>query len=79
MKLTAEQRRAVAMLAGAGPRGATEAIMAANFGVELLAGLVCQGWASVQVGPRWSLVGRSRVEVVRMRITDPGRQALAPH
>jgi hypothetical protein len=41
-KLTDDQRAALVMLAGAGPRGATESTMAMNFTVDLLAGLVRQ-------------------------------------
>jgi hypothetical protein len=51
--------------------------MAAHFGIELLAGLVRAGLASVDV--KSIRAGRSRVEVVRMRITVAGRKALAPH
>jgi hypothetical protein len=62
------------MLAEAGHRGCTEAIMAAHFEVELLAGLLREGWAGVQVqtigaGPR-------PVEILTMRVTDAGRRAL---
>jgi hypothetical protein len=74
MKLSAEQRRALAMLAGTALRGATEAIMTAHFGVELLAGLVREGWASVDV--QSARAGGKAIKVVRMRITDAGRRAL---
>jgi hypothetical protein len=47
IKLTDNQRAALAMLAGSGPRGATESVMAMHFTVDLLAGLVRQGLASV--------------------------------
>jgi hypothetical protein len=40
MMLTTEQRRALAVLADTGRDSAAEAIMAARFGVEVLAGLV---------------------------------------
>jgi hypothetical protein len=46
MMLTTEPRR---VLADNGRDGAAEAIMAARFGVEVLAGLVRKGWASVDV------------------------------
>ena len=68
------------MLANAGPRGNTEATMAVHFTVELLAGLVRQGWASVDV--ETVCAARSPVGVVRMKITEEGRQALtarSPH
>jgi hypothetical protein len=74
MMPTDERRRALAMLANAGPRGNTEAIMAVHFTVELLAGLARQGWASVDV--ETVRAGRSPVGVVRMKITEAGRQAL---
>jgi len=63
------------MLANAGPRGCTEAIMAVHFTVELLAGLVRQGWVSVDV--ETVRAGRSPDGVVRMKITEAGRQSLA--
>ena len=45
-KLNARQRRALAILAGAGPRGCAEAIlMAHGFPIEVLAGLVRSGLA----------------------------------
>jgi hypothetical protein len=47
MMLTTEQGRALA--ADTGRDGAAEATMAARFGVEVLAGLVRKGWASVDV------------------------------
>jgi len=75
MTLGDERHRALAMLANAGPRGCTEAIMALHFTVALLAGLVRQGWASVDV--ETVRAGRSPVSVVRMKITEAGRQALA--
>jgi hypothetical protein len=48
MKLDAEQRRALNLLADAGPRGSTAAIlMAHGFTAEMLAGLVRDGLATV--------------------------------
>jgi len=58
-----------------GRDGAAEAIMAARFGVEVLAGLVRKGWASVDVETVHA--GGRTFDVVRMRITAVGRQALA--
>jgi hypothetical protein len=75
MPLDADQRRALKMLAGVGPRGASEAIMAVHFDVDLLAGLVGEGWASVRVDT--ARAGGRTVEVVRMKITDAGRRVLA--
>jgi hypothetical protein len=46
-----------------------------HFDVDLLAGLVGEGWASVRVDT--VRAGGRTVEVVRMRITAAGRQALA--
>jgi len=69
------QRRALAVLADTGRDGAAEAIMAARFGVEVLAGLVRKGWASVDVETVHA--GGRTFDVVRMRTTAVGRQALA--
>jgi hypothetical protein len=75
MALTADQRRALNLLATAGPSGRTEGIMAAHFDVELLAGLVRTGLVQVEVAD--VRAGGRAIEVVRMRITDAGRRALA--
>jgi len=80
MTLSDEQHRALAMLANGGPRGNTEAIMAEQLGIELLAGLEGQGWVNVDV--ETVRAGCSPVGVVRMKISEAGRQALAarsPH
>jgi hypothetical protein len=74
-KLTDNQRAALVMLAGSGPRGATESIMAMHFAVDLLAGLVRQGLASV--APESMQAGGRAMTVVKMRITDAGQRALA--
>jgi hypothetical protein len=73
--IATDQRRALAVLAETGRDGAAEAIMAARFGVEVLAGLVRKGWASVDV--EMVRAGGSTFDVVRMKITEAGRQALA--
>jgi hypothetical protein len=71
VKLSADERRALDMLAGS-HHGCTEAILRANgFTVGLLADLIRAGLAKAepertQAGPR-----------VRIRITDAGKQALA--
>jgi hypothetical protein len=70
-----EQRCALAVLADAGREGAAEAIMAARFGVEVLAGLVRKGWVHVDV--ETVQAGGRAFDVVRMRITAAGRLALA--
>jgi hypothetical protein len=73
MMLTSEQQQALHMLSDA-PRGHAESVMASHFGVDLLAGLVRRGLVSVaqeRVRANWQWI-----EVVMMRITDAGRQAL---
>jgi hypothetical protein len=72
--LTAEHRRALGMLAEAGQRGCTAVIMAAHFEVELLAGLLREGWAGVHIQTVGT--GRRPTKVLTMKITDAGRQAL---
>jgi len=75
MKLTAEQCRALKLLAG-NPRGCTEAILLAHgFTVALLAKLVIDGLATV-ASEQVRASGRS-IQVTRMQITDEGRRALA--
>ena len=74
MRLTAEQRRVLGILAGA-RRGATEALMLANgFTAEMLAGLVLAGLATVVT--ETVRAGGPTVKVERYCITDDGRQAL---
>jgi hypothetical protein len=74
-KLNAGQRRALAILAGAGPRGCAEAIlMAHGFPIEVLAGLVRSGLAGATLEA--PAVGRTPIEATRIVITDGGRRAL---
>ena len=74
MKLSPEQRRALAMLAG-GPRGFTEALFAAHgFTRVLLQSLVEAGL--VEIMPGTNIVARRAVKVARVHITEAGRQAL---
>ena len=74
-KLNGGQRRALAILAGAGPRGCAEAIlMAHGFPIEVVAGLVRSGLAGAAVGA--PVVGRTDIEATRITITDGGRRAL---
>jgi hypothetical protein len=74
-KLNAGQRRALAILAGAGPRGCAEAIlMAHGFPIEMLASLVRSGLAGAALDA--PAVGRTPIEATRIIITDGGRRAL---
>ena len=74
MTLDSEQRRALEMLAG-NPRGITEAVLTTNgLAGDLLAGLVRDGMATVASETLWA-EGRPS-EVVRVKITEAGQQAL---
>jgi hypothetical protein len=69
-----DRRRALGVLAGA-TEGVTEALMLAHgFRVELLVDLCLAGLATAR--PEHMRAGRRTMEVVRMKITDAGRQAL---
>jgi hypothetical protein len=74
--LSADRRRALALLA-ASPDGCTEAIMLAHgFSVEMLVDLVRAGLATAQA--ERVVAGRSAMmEVTRVRITEAGRRALS--
>jgi hypothetical protein len=79
MTLSTEQRRALTLLAGAGLRGIAESLMvnAHGFTIELMVKLIGDGLVSAEthmVG-----AGRQKIEVLQLRITDAGRQVLAPH
>jgi hypothetical protein len=75
-RLSAEQRRALAMLADAGRNGVTEAIMLANgFKTKMLAHLDREGLATAMVAERMKDGGKM-IEVVRIKITAAGRSAL---
>jgi hypothetical protein len=73
--LRPSERRALRKLADAGHRGCTESILLAHgFTVDLLTGLVRQGFATagsetVRAGWRW-------IAVTRFRVTDAGKVAL---
>lgn len=75
-RLTAEERRALAVLAASGRNGATLSLLGAlDFGARLVTSLVEDGLATVayedvRAGGRW-------IEVAKVRITDAGRRALA--
>jgi hypothetical protein len=75
-RFSAEQRRALAMLADAGRNGVTAAIMLANgFKTKMLAHLDREGLATAMIAERVKDGGKM-IEVVRFRITDAGRRAL---
>ena len=75
MSLTAEQRRALAMLATVGLDGASQAcLMAHGFCVSMIVGLVNNGFATLT---RETVRAGSRlIEVGMVRITAVGRKAL---
>ncbi len=73
--LSAEQRRALEMLADAGSRGSILDMLIANgFPAEMLADLVRDGLATMQ-GDTVKLSGRP-IEVIRVQITAAGRSAI---
>jgi hypothetical protein len=75
VSLTAEQRRALALLAS-DERGAAEALMTAHgFRREMLAELVLAGFVTVVTEKMKA--GAATIKVERYRITDDGRAALA--
>jgi hypothetical protein len=72
--ISADQRRALRLLAGS-PLGCTEAILLAHgFKAELLAALVRDGMATTQRGTMRA--GKRHIEVVWVTITDAGQRAL---
>jgi hypothetical protein len=74
MRLSADQRRALRLLAG-NPRGVTEAMMMAHgFRSQMLARLVLKGLATVTTVTMRAGAATMRVE--KYRITDDGRSAL---
>lgn len=75
MSLTAEQRRALTMLARAGLGGAPQSLlMAYGFCVSMIAGLVHRGLATVT---REKVPAGTRlVDIGNVRITAAGRDAL---
>jgi hypothetical protein len=75
MRLTADQRRALQLLAS-DAHDATEALMLAHgFRREMLAGLVLAGLATVVT--ETMRAGTATTKVERYRITEDGRDALA--
>ena len=77
VELSADHRRALSLLAGL-LHGCTEAILLAHgFKIEMLIILVRGGFAIAT--PEIVHAGNRPIEVVRVRITDAGRQALDGH
>jgi hypothetical protein len=75
MSLSAEQRRALAMLAGAGMNGVTEAtLLAHGFTRAALAVFVRKGLARAR--RETVMEGRKAIDVYHVRITTAGRRAL---
>jgi hypothetical protein len=73
--LSDEQRRALEILAGS-PHGCTEDILRAHgFTVRVLAGIVRVGFAVAK--PEIVKAGGRTLSMLRLTITDIGRQALA--
>jgi len=76
MSLTAEQRRALAMLTSAGFSGVSQArLMAHGFCASMIAGLVNRGLASLTREKVHA--GRRLVHASMVRITAAGQYALA--
>jgi hypothetical protein len=73
--LTDERRRALDMLASS-PHGCTESILRAHgFTISVLAGLMRTGLAKAEA--EFMRAGGTVIGVVRISITDAGRQSLA--
>jgi hypothetical protein len=76
VSLTAEQRRALAVLAGAGLGGTSQALLIAQgFTASMIAGLVNRGLATVTCEK--IRVGSNLVKIAKVRITAFGSEALA--
>jgi len=74
-RLTAEQRRALGLLAGAGRNGVTGPLLAAHgFRAAAIVGLVSLGLATIAQAK--VKAGGKLVAVARVRITDAGQDAL---
>jgi hypothetical protein len=73
--LSSEQRRALAVLATAGPKGVTQARLSANgFDASLIAELVNHGL--VTLAAEKVRAGEKLVAVARAGITEAGREVL---
>jgi hypothetical protein len=76
MALTADERRALVVLAAAGQNGVTQRLLSAyGFAMPVIAWLVNRGLATMALEN--VRAGGQVIEVERVRITDAGRQALA--
>ena len=70
-----EQRRALEMLADAGLRGCTGATLVGHgFDIDMIADLVKDGLATAH--RETMRMGRRKIQVARIRITDAGRMAI---
>jgi hypothetical protein len=70
-----EQRRALEILADAGFRGCTGAtLLDHGFNMDMIADLVLEGFATAN--QETMRVGKRRIPVARVRITNAGRRAL---
>jgi len=75
-RLSAEQRRALAMLATAGRDGVTQGLLSSlGFDASLIAGLVNKGLVTLTSSK--VRAGSKMIEVGRVRIKAAGRKALA--
>ena len=76
-KLSPEHRRALALLAEAGPRGVPEALLidVHGFALDTLISLLER--RHVTVIPETVKAGERRMRIVRVTITDAGRRAIA--
>ena len=77
MKLTADQRRALAVIASAGPRGITEGrlVEVHAVAIEVLVELVRRRYATAET--ETARTGNLITNTVRLHITNAGRGALA--
>ena len=76
MPLTAEQRRALTMLADAGHNGAPQALLSAHgFDASMIAELVNRGLATLTAEK--VRAGGRLIAVAKARITEAGREAIA--
>jgi hypothetical protein len=75
-RLSAEQRRALAMLATAGRDGVTQGLLSAlGFDASMITGLVDKGLVTLTSSK--VRAGSKMIEDVRVRIKAAGRKALA--
>jgi hypothetical protein len=73
--ITAEQRRALKMLADASTRGCVEAVLRAHgFDTAMLTELINAGLVSRM--PEWVRAGGHLVDIARLRITKAGQEAI---